>query len=116
MSREGKLKISVALLTFSLLYLGVAEVQQLDHQAGEGSSIKIVDIEPVSVYSGDTAGSQENYCQLAATVKELKDKLKNRRRRRLKVRTDCTKVAGFYSVFACVSLSCLTFSGHFMFN
>ncbi|XP_044075231.1 complement C1q-like protein 4 [Siniperca chuatsi] len=70
------MKTSVALLTLSLFYLSVAEVQQLDHRAAEGKR-EIPEIKPSCPCAGDITGSQENYCQLFVILRELETKLKN---------------------------------------
>ncbi len=69
------MKISAALLTFSLFYLSVAEVQQLDEKAGEESSTKIANIKPDSVSSRNTTDSQKSDGQLFAAVKLLEYRL-----------------------------------------
>lgn len=71
------MKTSVAVLTLSLFYLSVAEVQQLDHRAGEGNGTKINNIKPTCPFAGDITGSQKSYCQLFVNLKELEAKLKN---------------------------------------
>ncbi|KAL7386832.1 hypothetical protein ABVT39_014437 [Epinephelus coioides] len=71
------MKTSVAVLTLFLLYLRAAEVQQLDHQTGQGNTLKISTIEPACLCAGDVTGSQANYCQLVVMLRELEAKLKN---------------------------------------
>ncbi|XP_033506755.2 complement C1q-like protein 2 [Epinephelus lanceolatus] len=71
------MKTSVAVLTLSLLYLGMAEVQQLDHRAEEGNSTEIPTIKPACLCAGDITGSQKNSCQLVVMLRELEAKLKN---------------------------------------
>nr|XP_033505964.1 cerebellin-4-like [Epinephelus lanceolatus] len=71
------MKTSVAVLTLSLLYLGMAEVQQRDHRAEEGNSTEIPTIKPACLCAGDVTGSQKNSCQLVVMLRELEAKLKN---------------------------------------
>ncbi|XP_078028957.1 complement C1q subcomponent subunit B-like [Epinephelus lanceolatus] len=71
------MKTSVAVLTLFLLYLRAAEVQQLDHQTGQGNTSKISTIKPACLCAGDVTGSQANYCQLVVMLRELEAKLKN---------------------------------------
>lgn len=71
------MKTSVALLTFSLFYLCVAEVQQLDNRAGECNSTKIHYIDVGLSCAGDTTGTQVSNCELALTSRELEAKPKN---------------------------------------
>ncbi|XP_036939950.1 complement C1q-like protein 2 isoform X2 [Acanthopagrus latus] len=68
------MKISVAVLTLSLFYLSVAEVQQLDQRAEEDNG---TDVEQASVCGGDVTGSQKNYCQLVVTLREQEARLRN---------------------------------------
>ncbi|XP_036939948.1 complement C1q-like protein 2 isoform X1 [Acanthopagrus latus] len=67
------MKISVAVLTLSLFYLSVAEVQQLDQRAEEDNG---TDVEQASVCGGDVTGSRTN-SQLVVILRELEAKLRN---------------------------------------
>ena len=67
------MKISVAVLTLSLFYLSVAEVQQLDQRAEEDNG---TDVEQASVCGGDVTGSRTNG-QLVVILRELEAKLRN---------------------------------------
>ncbi|XP_068557594.1 cerebellin-1-like [Cebidichthys violaceus] len=71
------MKTSVAVLTLSFFYLSVAEVQRLDHRAGESNSTESPNIEPSGICSCDMTGSQKNSCQLVVILRELESKLKN---------------------------------------
>ncbi|KAM8728485.1 cerebellin-4-like [Acanthopagrus schlegelii] len=67
------MKISVAVLTLSLFYLSVAEVQQLDQRAEEDDG---TNVEQASVCGGDVTGSKTNG-QLVVILRELEAKLRN---------------------------------------
>ncbi|XP_039670815.1 complement C1q-like protein 2 isoform X1 [Perca fluviatilis] len=71
------MKTSVAVLTLSLFYLSVAEVQQLDDQAEQGSSIEIPNVERTCPCAGDITGSQINHWHLFDILRDLEAKLKN---------------------------------------
>lgn len=71
------MKTSVALLTFSLFYLCVAEVQQQDNQAGECKGTKIRNVEIAFACADDTTESQVSNCQPALILRELEAKPKN---------------------------------------
>ncbi|KAM6920614.1 cerebellin-1-like [Lycodopsis pacificus] len=71
------MKTSVAVLTLSLFYLSGAEVQRLDHRAGESNSTASPNIESSGICSCDLTGSQKNCCQLVVILRELESKLKN---------------------------------------
>ncbi len=66
------MKTSVALLILGLFYLGEAQVQPMDHQAEEGKSTKMPEIELACDCSGNSSD-----CQLVVTPKELEAKMKN---------------------------------------
>lgn len=67
------MKTSVALLTFPLFYLCVADVQQLESRAGVCNSTQIRDINIVLSCAGGTAVSQGN-CEPILTLNEPKVK------------------------------------------
>lgn len=71
------MKTSVALLTLSLFYLCVAEVQQPDDQAGEISNSKNSNTESACVCAGNVTESQQNNCQLVVILRELEAKLRS---------------------------------------
>lgn len=71
------MKTSVALLTLSLFYLCVAEVQQPDDQAGEINNSKNSNTESACVYAGNVTESQKNNCQLVVILRELEAKLRS---------------------------------------
>ncbi|KAL6104488.1 uncharacterized protein ACO6RY_14210 [Pungitius sinensis] len=67
------MKTSVAVLTFSLFYLSLAEEHQWDHQAPESKSTQI----PGIIRSSNITGSKESHSQLFAILRELESKLRN---------------------------------------
>ncbi|XP_031136844.2 complement C1q-like protein 4 [Sander lucioperca] len=71
------MKTSVAVLTLSLFYLSVAEVQQLEYQAEQGPSIEIPNVERACPCADDVTGSQKNRCHLFDILRDLEAKLKN---------------------------------------
>lgn len=66
------MKTLLTVLTVSLFYLCVAEVSQLDGQAGEANPTE----SPV-INAACSAGNEKNYIQLALMLKELEAKLKD---------------------------------------
>lgn len=66
----------MALLTFPLFYLCVAEVQQLENRAGVCNNTQIRNIDIVLSCAGGTAVSQGN-CEPILTLNEPKAKVKN---------------------------------------
>lgn len=71
-----KMKTSVALLTFSLFYLCVAEVQQLENPAGVCNNTQIHNIEIVLSCAGGTIVSQGN-CEPVLNLNKPETKVKN---------------------------------------
>ncbi|KAG8014127.1 hypothetical protein GBF38_016443, partial [Nibea albiflora] len=73
------MKISVALLTLSLLYLSVVEGQSIppDHREGEFNSTKLSKTEPTRVCADNITGCQKTDCQLILILRELEAKLRN---------------------------------------
>lgn len=75
------MKITVAALTLSFCYLSVAEVQLVEHQAGEENAAEIHSSEPACFCAGDLTGSQKSIwvilrdleAKLENTVKQLED-------------------------------------------
>ncbi|XP_059201128.1 complement C1q-like protein 2 isoform X2 [Centropristis striata] len=69
------MKTFVAVLTFSLVYLSVADVQQLDHRAGEDNGTEIPNMEKASACAGGLTGSilRELETKLKNTEKQLED-------------------------------------------
>ena len=66
----------MVVLTLSLFYLSVAEVQQLDHRAVRENSTETPQIKTACACAADIAGSQNNY-QLAVLLRELEAKLRH---------------------------------------
>lgn len=71
------MKTSVTVLTLCLFSLSVGEVQQLDPHTQLGNNIEIANIIPTSDCAGNATVTQEAFCKLATTVKELQDKVTN---------------------------------------
>ncbi|XP_037315480.2 cerebellin-4-like [Pungitius pungitius] len=67
------MKTSVAVLTFSLFYLSLAEEHQRDHNDPESKSTQI----PGIIRSSNITGSKESPSQLFAILRELESKLRN---------------------------------------
>ncbi|TDH05501.1 hypothetical protein EPR50_G00122970 [Perca flavescens] len=71
------MKTSVAVLTLSLFYLSVAEVQQLDDQAEQVPSMEIPNVERTCPCAGDVTGSQINLRDLEAKLKNTEKQLED---------------------------------------
>ncbi|XP_013125584.1 complement C1q-like protein 2 [Oreochromis niloticus] len=71
------MKTLLTVLTVSLFYLCVAEVSQLDGQAGEANPTESPVIVSACPCAEDTAENEKNYIQLALMLKGLEAKLKD---------------------------------------